>query len=111
METTSRDDHDHWLVGGDRWAYDFGSGGLDHVLATGRNVKVLFLDSKVYIPTPAGRRRRRRRRARSPSSRRPRLCRERPGDAGDRLRQRVRGRVAMDADPQQTLRALREAEA
>jgi pyruvate-ferredoxin/flavodoxin oxidoreductase len=40
-----------WLVGGDGWAYDIGFGGLDHVLATGRNVNVLVLDTEVYSNT------------------------------------------------------------
>ncbi len=40
-----------WLVGGDGWAYDIGSGGLDHVLSTGRNVNVLVLDTEVYSNT------------------------------------------------------------
>jgi pyruvate-ferredoxin/flavodoxin oxidoreductase len=40
-----------WLVGGDGWAYDIGFGGLDHVLASGRNVNVLVLDTEVYSNT------------------------------------------------------------
>ena len=40
-----------WIVGGDGWAYDIGYGGLDHVLASGRNVKVLVLDTEVYSNT------------------------------------------------------------
>jgi len=40
-----------WIVGGDGWAYDIGYGGLDHVLALGRNVNVLVLDSEVYSNT------------------------------------------------------------
>src|ERR1022692_4514247 len=40
-----------WIVGGDGWAYDIGSGGLDHVLASGRNVNVLVLDTEVYSNT------------------------------------------------------------
>jgi pyruvate-ferredoxin/flavodoxin oxidoreductase len=40
-----------WLVGGDGWAYDIGFGGLDHVLATGRDVNVLILDTEVYSNT------------------------------------------------------------
>jgi pyruvate-ferredoxin/flavodoxin oxidoreductase len=40
-----------WIVGGDGWAYDIGYGGLDHVLASGRNVKVLLLDTEVYSNT------------------------------------------------------------
>jgi pyruvate-ferredoxin/flavodoxin oxidoreductase len=42
---------DVWIVGGDGWAYDIGFGGLDHVLATGRNVNVLVLDTQVYSNT------------------------------------------------------------
>jgi hypothetical protein len=40
-----------WIVGGDGWAYDIGYGGLDHVLATGRDVNVLVLDTEVYSNT------------------------------------------------------------
>ena len=40
-----------WLVGGDGWAYDIGFGGLDHVLASNRNVNVLVLDTEVYSNT------------------------------------------------------------
>jgi pyruvate-ferredoxin/flavodoxin oxidoreductase len=40
-----------WLLGGDGWAYDIGYGGLDHVLASGRNVNVLVLDTEVYSNT------------------------------------------------------------
>jgi pyruvate-ferredoxin/flavodoxin oxidoreductase len=40
-----------WVVGGDGWAYDIGYGGLDHVLAMGRNVNVLVLDTEVYSNT------------------------------------------------------------
>jgi len=40
-----------WILGGDGWAYDIGFGGLDHVLASGRNVNVLVLDTEVYSNT------------------------------------------------------------
>jgi pyruvate-ferredoxin/flavodoxin oxidoreductase len=40
-----------WIMGGDGWAYDIGFGGLDHVLASGRNVNVLVLDTEVYSNT------------------------------------------------------------
>ena len=40
-----------WTVGGDGWAYDIGFGGLDHVLASGRNVNILVLDTEVYSNT------------------------------------------------------------
>jgi pyruvate-ferredoxin/flavodoxin oxidoreductase len=59
-----------WLVGGDGWAYDIGYGGLDHVLATNRNVNVLVLDTEVYSNT-AGSSRRPRRSAPQRSSRPP----------------------------------------
>ncbi len=42
---------DVWIVGGDGWAYDIGYGGLDHVLASGRNVNLLVLDTEVYSNT------------------------------------------------------------
>jgi pyruvate-ferredoxin/flavodoxin oxidoreductase len=40
-----------WILGGDGWAYDIGYGGLDHVLASGRNVNVLVMDTQVYSNT------------------------------------------------------------
>jgi pyruvate-ferredoxin/flavodoxin oxidoreductase len=40
-----------WIMGGDGWAYDIGFGGLDHVLASGRNVNILVLDTEVYSNT------------------------------------------------------------
>ena len=42
---------DVWIIGGDGWAYDIGFGGLDHVLASGRNVNILVLDTEVYSNT------------------------------------------------------------
>jgi pyruvate-ferredoxin/flavodoxin oxidoreductase len=40
-----------WIIGGDGWAYDIGYGGLDHVMATGRDVNILVLDTEVYSNT------------------------------------------------------------
>lgn len=40
-----------WIIGGDGWAYDIGYGGLDHVLASGRNINVLVMDTEVYSNT------------------------------------------------------------
>ncbi|AXT20330.1 4Fe-4S dicluster domain-containing protein [Flavobacteriaceae bacterium AU392] len=40
-----------WIVGGDGWAYDIGYGGLDHVLASGKNINILVLDNEVYDNT------------------------------------------------------------
>ena len=40
-----------WIFGGDGWAYDIGFGGLDHVLASGRDVNILVLDTEVYSNT------------------------------------------------------------
>jgi len=42
---------DVWIVGGDGWAYDIGFGGLDHVIASGRNVNILVMDTEVYSNT------------------------------------------------------------
>ncbi len=44
-------DRSVWIVGGDGWAYDIGYGGLDHVLASGKNVNILVLDNEVYDNT------------------------------------------------------------
>ncbi len=44
-------DQSVWIVGGDGWAYDIGYGGLDHVLASGKNVNILVLDNEVYDNT------------------------------------------------------------
>ncbi|NIZ40274.1 pyruvate:ferredoxin (flavodoxin) oxidoreductase [Entomospira entomophila] len=41
----------HWIIGGDGWAYDIGYGGLDHVLASGKNINVLVMDTEVYSNT------------------------------------------------------------
>lgn len=41
----------NWIIGGDGWAYDIGYGGLDHIIASGENVKVLVLDTEVYSNT------------------------------------------------------------
>ena len=40
-----------WIIGGDGWAYDIGFGGLDHVLSSNENIKVLVLDTEVYSNT------------------------------------------------------------
>ncbi|MDR2664287.1 MAG: pyruvate:ferredoxin (flavodoxin) oxidoreductase, partial [Puniceicoccales bacterium] len=40
-----------WIIGGDGWAYDIGFGGLDHAIASGKNVKILVLDTEVYSNT------------------------------------------------------------
>ena len=101
-----------WIVGGDGWAYDIGSGGLDHVLATGRNVNVLVLDTEVYSNTGG-----------QSSKATPLGAVAKFATAGkttpkkDLALQAIAygyvyvARVAMGADPQQTLRAFREAEA
>jgi len=101
-----------WIVGGDGWAYDIGSGGLDHVLASGRNVNVLVLDTEVYSNTGG-----------QMSKATPLGAVAKFAAAGktvpkkDLALQAIAygsvyvARVAMGADPQQTLRALREAEA
>ncbi|MGB0091588.1 MAG: pyruvate:ferredoxin (flavodoxin) oxidoreductase [Solirubrobacteraceae bacterium] len=101
-----------WIVGGDGWAYDIGSGGLDHVLASGQNVNVLVLDTEVYSNTGG-----------QMSKATPLGAVAKFAAAGkavptkDLALQAIAyanvyvARVAMGADPQQTLTAFREAEA
>ena len=101
-----------WIVGGDGWAYDIGSGGLDHVLASGRNVNVLVLDTEVYSNTGG-----------QMSKSTPLGAVAKFAAAGktvgkkDLALQAIAygnvyvARVAMGSDPQQTLVAFREAEA
>ncbi|MDO5635545.1 MAG: thiamine pyrophosphate-dependent enzyme, partial [Micrococcus sp.] len=101
-----------WIVGGDGWAYDIGSGGLDHVLASGRNVNVLVLDTEVYSntggqaskATPMGAV------AKFASGGKPTIDKDLAMQAIAYGNVYV-ARVAMGADPQQTLKAFREAEA
>ncbi len=101
-----------WIVGGDGWAYDIGSGGLDHVLASGRNINVLVLDTEVYSNTGG-----------QMSKATPLGAVAKFAAAGktvpkkDLAMQTIAygnvyvARVAIGADPQQTLTAFREAEA
>jgi pyruvate-ferredoxin/flavodoxin oxidoreductase len=101
-----------WIVGGDGWAYDIGAGGLDHVLASGRDVNVLVLDTEVYSNTGG-----------QSSKATPVAAVAKFAAAGktsakkDLALQAIAygnvyvARVAMGADPQQTLTAFREAEA
>jgi pyruvate-ferredoxin/flavodoxin oxidoreductase len=101
-----------WIVGGDGWAYDIGSGGLDHVLASGQNVNVLVMDTEVYSNTGG-----------QMSKATPLGAVAKFAAAGktvptkDLALQAIAyadvyvARVAFGADPQQTLRAFREAEA
>jgi pyruvate-ferredoxin/flavodoxin oxidoreductase len=101
-----------WIVGGDGWAYDIGAGGLDHVLATGRDVNVLVLDTEVYSNTGG-----------QMSKSTPLGAVAKFAAAGKTVPKKdialqaiaygnvYVARVAMGADPQQTLRSFREAEA
>ncbi len=101
-----------WIIGGDGWAYDIGYGGLDHVLASGRNVKVLVLDTEVYSNTGG-----------QSSKATPRAAVARFAAQGKGLPKKDLGliamsygyvyvaHVAMGANDQQTLTALLEADA
>ncbi len=101
-----------WIVGGDGWAYDIGAGGLDHVLASGRNVNVLVLDTEVYSNTGG---------QMSKSTPLGAVAKFAAGGKTvprkDLALQAISygnvyvAQVAMGADPQQTLLAFREAEA
>jgi pyruvate-ferredoxin/flavodoxin oxidoreductase len=101
-----------WMIGGDGWAYDIGFGGLDHVLASGRNVNVLVLDTEVYSNTGG-----------QASKATPRAAVAKFAARGKATAKKDLGllamaygnvyvaRVAMGANDQQTLRAFLEAEA
>jgi len=100
-----------WIIGGDGWAYDIGYGGLDHVLASGRNVNVLVLDTEVYSNTGG-----------QASKSTPRAAVAKFAMSGKGLPKKDLGliamaygyvyvaRVAMGFSDQQTLRAFLEAE-
>ena len=100
-----------WIIGGDGWAYDIGYGGLDHVLASGRNVNVLVLDTEVYSNTGG-----------QASKATPRAAVAKFAMSGKGLPKKDLGliamaygyvyvaRVAMGYNDQQTLKALLEAE-
>jgi len=101
-----------WIVGGDGWAYDIGYGGLDHVLAMGRNVNVLVLDTEVYSNTGG-----------QASKATPRAAVAKFAAKGKGLPKKDLGmiamsygyvyvaKIAMGASDQQTLRAFLEADA
>ena len=101
-----------WIVGGDGWAYDIGYGGLDHVMASGRDVNVLVLDTEVYSNTGG-----------QASKATPLGAVAKFATAGKRVARKdlalqaiaygnvYVAQVAMGANPQQTLDAFREAEA
>lgn len=101
-----------WIVGGDGWAYDIGSAGLDHVLASGRDVNILVMDTEVYSNTGGQ------------MSKSTPLGAVAKFAAGGKLIPKKEvalqaiaygnvyvARVALGANPQQTLQAMREAEA
>ena len=101
-----------WLIGGDGAAYDIGYGGLDHVIASGENVNILVLDTEVYSNTGG-----------QASKATPVAAIAKFAAAGKRIRKKDLGiiattygyvyvaQIAMGADYNQTLKAIREAEA
>jgi pyruvate-ferredoxin/flavodoxin oxidoreductase len=101
-----------WIVGGDGWAYDIGFGGLDHVIALGRDVNILVLDTNVYSNTGG-----------QASKATPRAAVAKFAAKGKALPQKDLGmmamvygyvyvaKIAMGASDIQTLRAFREADA
>ena len=101
-----------WIIAGDGAAYDIGFGGLDHVLASGKNINVLVLDTEVYSNTGG-----------QASKATPIGAIAKFAAAGKRVRKKDLGliattygyvyaaQVAMGADQAQTLKAIREAEA
>ncbi|MGN6804280.1 MAG: pyruvate:ferredoxin (flavodoxin) oxidoreductase, partial [Ginsengibacter sp.] len=101
-----------WLVGGDGWAYDIGYGGVDHALASGRNIKILVLDTEVYSNTGG-----QSSKATPAAATAKFAAAGKPGGKKDLAMQAISygnvyvARVALGANPQQTLLAMREAEA
>lgn len=101
-----------WIIGGDGWAYDIGYGGLDHVIASGKNVNILVLDTEVYSNTGG-----------QSSKSTPIGAIAKFASAGKRIRKKDLGmmaitygyvyvaQIAMGASKAQTLKAIREAEA
>ncbi len=102
----------HWIIGGDGASYDIGYGGLDHVIASGKNVNILVLDTEVYSNTGG-----------QSSKATPLGAIAKFAASGKRIRKKDLGlmattygyvyvaQIAMGADQAQTLKALREAEA
>jgi len=101
-----------WLVGGDGWAYDIGSSGLDHAMASGKDINILVLDTEVYSNTGG-----------QMSKATPTAATAKFASAGKRVGKKdlamqaisygnvYVAQIAMGANPQQTLLAIREAEA
>ena len=101
-----------WIFGGDGWAYDIGYGGLDHVLASGENVNVLVFDTEVYSNTGG---------QSSKSTPIGAVAKFAASGKGVKKKDLAQiamaygyvyvAQIAMGANPEQTLRAIREAEA
>ena len=101
-----------WIIGGDGWAYDIGFGGLDHVIASGKNVNILVLDTEIYSNTGG-----------QASKSTPVGAVAKFAASGKRVRKKDLGmiaatygyvyvaQIAMGANQAQTLKAIREAEA
>ena len=101
-----------WIIGGDGASYDIGYGGLDHVIASGKNVNILVLDTEVYSNTGG-----------QSSKATPVGAIAKFAASGKRVRKKDLGlmattygyvyvaQIAMGADQAQTLKAIREAEA
>ena len=102
----------HWIIGGDGASYDIGFGGLDHVIASGKNINILVLDTEVYSNTGG-----------QASKATPLGAIAKFAASGKRVRKKDLGliastygyvycaQIAMGADNAQTLKAIREAEA
>ena len=105
-----------WAFGGDGWAYDIGYGGLDHVLASGKDINVLVLDTEVYSNTGG-------QASKSTAAGAIAKAVAKFASSGKKTKKKDLGmmamsygyvyvaQVAMGADPAQTLKAIREAEA
>jgi pyruvate-ferredoxin/flavodoxin oxidoreductase len=104
--------HSVWIIGGDGWAYDIGYGGLDHVLASGRNVNVLVLDTEVYSNTGGQASKATPQAAVAKFAARGKAAPKKDlGMMAMAYRNVYVARVAMGANDQQTLRSFLDAEA
>jgi len=101
-----------WIIGGDGWAYDIGYGGVDHVLASGKNVNILVMDTEVYSNTGG-----------QMSKSTPRAAVAQFAAGGKNAPKKNMGlifstfgtvyvaRISIGANPQQAIKAIQEAEA
>lgn len=110
QEIIGKEDTVQWVIGGDGWAYDIGFGGVDHILASGKNINILVLDTECYSNTGG-----------QASKATPLAATAKFATGGKHTRKKdlasiamtyrnvYVAQVAMGASPEQTVKAFREA--